>query len=105
MYALTPKAPTPKRRRIGRHYPCPLGGPVGLAIDPLSGRVLVTLLRQHALAWLSPDDGRWELERQGAPLDRPDGLAFDSGGNAYVGSVGNDRVVRLWGLLARRAMG
>jgi outer membrane protein assembly factor BamB len=80
---------------IVRSYPCELGGPVGLALDPIGGRVVVTLISEHALAWLDPASGAWTLAHSGPPLARPDGIACDADGNAYVGSVGNDRVVCL----------
>jgi len=85
----------PGARAICRRYPCDLGRPVGAALDPRGGRVLVTLLREHALAWLDLASGAWILAHAGPPLDRPDGLAFDADGNAFVGCVGSNQVVRL----------
>ncbi len=80
---------------MGRRYASPFGRPVGAALDPTSGRVLITLLAVHALAWLDPESGEWTQAAAGPPLARPDGIAFDAQGNAFIGSVGNDRVVCL----------
>ncbi len=67
----------------------------GMALDPLSGALLVADYQENAIYEVVPDGGLKRVRASGGPLGGPDGVAISLDGHLFVACGGNKHVVEV----------